>query len=323
MKAQGILILGGTGFVGRQLLKRLHPQHPEIYVIARSSHTLPTLSGVHCYTDSLDNLALLNTILPHCKTVIHLASDSTPGSSALQPTFEATNNLLPTLRFLEILQKYEHVSLIYTSSGGAIYGNPTAQLVKENDPLAPLSYYGAGKAALEKFIMAFCQQSQHHAIILRPTNFYGPEQPYRKGFGVIPTIFQTILTKKPLQIWGDGENVRDYLYISDFIDLCIQLIDEPVAHNNIRGSSFFTEKTLTSNSIYNVGSEQGTTLNQLCSLIEEMTQMPVIRQYKDARAVDVKRIVLDCSRLHEDYHWYPRIDLKTGLTKTWKWFNTH
>jgi len=309
MKAQGILILGGTGFVGRQLLKRLHPQHPEIYVIARSSHTLPILSGVHCYTDSLDNNALLNTILPHCKTVIHLASDSTPGSSALQPTFEATNNLLPTLRFLEILQKYEHVSLIYISSGGAIYGNPTAQLVTENDPLAPLSYYGAGKAALEKFIIAFCQQSQHHAIILRPTNFYGPEQPYRKGFGVIPTIFQYILTKKSLQIWGDGENIRDYLYISDFIDLCTQLIDEPFAHNNV--------------SIYNVGAEQGTTLNQLCSLIEEITQIPVIRQYKDARAVDVKRIVLDCSRLHEDYHWYPHIDLKTGLTKTWKWFTTH
>lgn len=309
MNKQGILILGGTGFVGRQLLKRLHLQHPEIYVISRSSHSLPRLSGVHCYTDSLDNLSLLDTILPRCKTVIHLASDSTPGSSALQPTFEATNNLLPTLRFLEILQKYKNISLIYISSGGAIYGNPTAPLVKENDPLAPLSYYGAGKAALENFIIAFCQQSQHHTIILRPTNFYGPEQPYRNGFGVIPTIFQTIITKQPLPIWGDGENVRDYLYIEDFIDLCIRLIDKSVTHNNV--------------SIYNVGAEQGTTLNQLCSLIEEMTQMSVIRQYKDAHTVDVRSIVLDCSHIHEDYDWYPRVDLKTGLIKTWKWFNTH
>jgi UDP-glucose 4-epimerase len=306
MKHQDILLLGGTSFIGKHLLERLHQQHAQVHVIARTAHTLPTLQGVRCYADSLDNVELLNTILPHCKTVVHLACDSTPGSSALKPIFEAEHNLLPTLRFLEVLQKHEHVSLIYVSSGGATYGNPTMQLVKEDEPLAPLSYYGAGKATLEKFIMAFCQQLQRSAIILRPSNFYGPGQPYRAGFGIIPTIFHHLLNSKPLTIWGDGETVRDYLYISDFIDLCIQMIEQPMTHTGTR--------------IYNVGSEKGYSLNQLCTFIEEVTHQPITRQYQVARTVDVKRIVLDCTHLHNDLKWSPRVKLPTGLVQTWKWF---
>lgn len=306
MEPQGILLLGGTGFVGRQLLEQLHQQQAETYVIARKAHTLPKLAGVHYYASSLDNPELLNAILPQCKIVVHLASDSTPSSSAFGPIFEAEHNLLPTLKLLEVLQKNEHASLIYFSSGGTIYGDPNTQFVNEDNLLTPLSYYGAGKVTLEKFIIAFCHQLQRSAIILRPANFYGPGQPYCQGFGIIPTIFHNILNSKPLPIWGDGETVRDYLYISDLIDLCIQMINKPIKHNGVR--------------IYNVGSEQGHTINQLCTLIEEVTHQPIVRQYQKSRTVDVKRIVLDCTRLHNDYQWYPSVDLLTGLGFTWKWF---
>jgi len=303
---KGILLLGGSGFVGQQLLKRLYSQHSEIYVIARSAHQLPQMAGVTCYRDSLDNVTLLETLLPRCQVVIHLASDSTPGSSACQPTFEISNNLLPTLRFLEVLQKYEQVNLIYISSGGAVYGNPPQPFVSEDSPLMPLSYYGAGKAASEKFIIAFAHQTQRPVIIIRPANFYGPEQPYRTGFGIVSTIFQRILAQQPLTIWGDGENVRDYLYITDFIELCTQLMAQP----------------MTAVKIYNAGSGQGTTLNQLCSLIEQVAGRPVTRHYLPARAVDVRRVVLDATRLQQDYGWSPRVDLITGLTLTWQWFIT-
>jgi UDP-glucose 4-epimerase len=158
---------------------------------------------------------------------------------------------------------------------------------------------------LEKFIMAFCQQLQRSAIILRPSNFYGPGQSYRVGFGIVPTIFHHILNSKPLTIWGDGEAVRDYLYISDFIDLCVQLIEQPMD---------------TGTKIYNVGSEKGYSLNQLSSLIEEVTHQSITRQYQVARTVDVKRIVLDCTHLHNDLKWSPRVELPTGLALTWKWF---
>ncbi|MBF0211593.1 MAG: NAD-dependent epimerase/dehydratase family protein [Desulfamplus sp.] len=308
MQPQGILILGGTGFVGRQLINRLQSFNLEIYVIARSAHLLPKLPNIEYYRDSLDNITLLNKLLPRCKTVFHLASDSTPGSSASQPTFEISNNLFPTLRFLEVLQQYDQVHLIYVSSGGAVYGNPNTDLVNEDTPLTPLSYYGAGKAALEKFIIAFAQQTQCFATILRPSNFYGPEQPYRTGFGIVSTIFEYLRANKPLSIWGDGENVRDYLYISDFIDLCVKLIEQPICSATTQ--------------IYNVGSGQGTTLNQLCELIEKVTQLPVTRKYQPSRSVDVRRIVLDCTKVHNHYQWSPKTNLPKGLELTWQWFNT-
>lgn len=307
MMPQGILLIGGTGFVGRALVARLCRKYQEIYVIARYHHDWTGFSNVQSFESSLDNTPLLNKILPRCKTVFHLASETTPGASALHPSFEAASNLLPSLRFLECLQKYPQVLLVYVSSGGAVYGDSLQSPVTEDVALSPLSYYGAGKAALEKFILAFCKQTQGQSVILRPSNFYGPDQPYKQGFGVVPTIFHHILTGKPIQIWGDGETVRDYLYIDDFVDFCVQLLEHAIAE----------EKKA---AIYNIGSGEGTTLNELCLLIEEISGNPIVREYQDSRAVDVKNIVLDCSRIQRDYRWNATTDLRSGLVRAWEWF---
>lgn len=309
MTPQGILLLGGTGFVGRSIAARLSRKFPDVYTIARNSYAWKGLPDVQSFESSLDNSDLLKKILPRCKIVFHLASETTPGGSALQPSFEAASNLLPSLRFLEYLQEYPHIQLIYVSSGGAVYGDSIHSPVAEDEALSPLSYYGAGKAALEKFILAFCRQTKGQAIILRPSNFYGPGQPYQKGFGVVPTIFHHMLTGKPIQIWGDGKTVRDYLYIDDFVDFCIQLLE----YFSAEGRS----------EIYNIGSGHGTTLNELCLLAEEISGKRIVREYQPARTVDVKSIVLDCSRIQRDYRWNARTDLRTGLTKAWEWFCTH
>lgn len=312
MSSQAILILGAGGFVGKHLVKRLSSAgHPNIHALGRHIQGLPPLPGVTYHQASLDDVTALRRLLPQCSSVIHAASESTPGFSALRPAFEAEHNLLPSLRFLEILQDYCEVRLIYLSTGGALYGNPDPanQLVKEDLAAMPLSYYGAGKAALEHFIFAFCEQQQRPGIILRPANLYGPEQPYKPGFGIVPTIFQHLRQNQPIQIWGDGEAVRDYLYIEDFIDLCMSLITSAPAH----GSAV----------IYNVGSQQGTSLNQLCRLIEQVTKMTVRREHHDPRAVDVRRIVLDCSRIHNDYGWWAKTSLSHGLHLSWEWFNSH
>lgn len=309
MTPQGILLIGGTGFVGRALVARLCRKYQEVYVLARNSHDWTGFSNVQSFEASLDDTDLLKKILPRCKVVFHLASETTPGASAMQPSFEAASNLLPSLRFLECLQKYPHILLIYVSSGGAVYGDSIHSPVTEDVALSPLSYYGAGKAALEKFILAFCKQTEGQAIILRPSNFYGPDQPYQQGFGVVPTIFHHILQGKSIQIWGDGETVRDYLYIDDFVDFCVQQLEHFVVG----------ERAAT----YNIGSGQGTTLNELCLLAEDISGKQIVREYQAARAVDVKNIVLDCSRIQQDYQWKAGTDLRTGLTRAWEWFCSH
>lgn len=302
------MLIGGTGFVGRALVARLNSIYKEIYVIARHRYDWAGCNNIQSFEASLDDAVLLKKILPRCRVVFHLASETTPGASAMQPSLEAASNLLPSLRFLEVLQKYQHVNLVYVSSGGAVYGDSSFVHATEDIALSPLSYYGAGKAALEKFILAFCKQTGGRAVILRPSNIYGPDQPYREGFGIIPTIFYHILTQKSMQVWGDGETVRDYLYIDDFVECCIELSV---------GCRFKKRAT-----IYNIGSGLGTSINELCLLAENITNKPLCLEYEPARIVDVKNIVLDCSRIRKDYNWHSVINLPRGLTRTWKWFCT-
>ncbi len=302
---KGILVIGGSGFVGQSLLPHLPAP---VYVISRRILTnLP--EGVQAFQTSLDDLETLKKILPKCRWLIHLASDSTPGVSAGKPVFEAEHNLAPNLKLFQLLQNYPKVNLLYLSTGGAIYGNPdnsTNKPKKENMQLHPLSYYAAGKIALEAFIAALVQQSPRHAVILRPSNFYGPGQPYRAGFGVIPTILEFQSTGKPLQVWGDGTNIRDYLFIEDFVTLCVMLLKKS---NHEPGTQ-----------IYNAGAGCGYSLNQLCELLEKITKQPVLREYHPARTVDVKHIVLDTSHIKSDYGWQAQTSLPDGLKKTWLWY---
>jgi UDP-glucose 4-epimerase len=306
---QSVIILGGNGFVGSHLIAALQKLHQEIHIISRQHPSFPLADNVHHHCASLDDAGLLETLLPKTSTIFHLACESTPGSSALKPVFEGEHNVMPTLRFLEQLQKHPKAHLVYLSTGGAIYGNPgplqnNLCAIRETAPLMPPSYYGAGKAAVEAFIIAFCQQQQRGATILRPANFYGPGQPVKPEFGIIPTIFNCLLKNKSLSIWGDGETIRDYIYIEDFIELCILIsTSEPIAETNI----------------YNVGSGQGYSINSLCGLIEKITDKSVTREYHPSRTVDVHRVVLDSSHIEHDHAWRARTDLETGLAKTWKW----
>jgi UDP-glucose 4-epimerase len=310
MKSEGILLLGAGGFVGRALAARLHKLEKETYCVYRSASFLQTNSLENGYIASLDNTTVLKSLLPRCRIVFHLASDTTPGVSALQPAFEATTNLLPSLRLLEALQDYKDITLVYVSTGGAIYGDISGEHATEDMHLSPISYYGAGKAACEKFIQAYTNQSGNRAIILRPSNFYGPGQPYRPGFGIIPTILYHMLVRKELEIWGEGEMVRDYLYIDDFVDCCIKIIEN---HTDKPGTS-----------IYNVGSGKGIRLDELCDKLEAIAGVKIKKKFRSARSVDVQKIALDSSKIGLDYSWQANTDFYQGLKNTWHWFRkTH
>ncbi|MBF0266776.1 MAG: NAD-dependent epimerase/dehydratase family protein [Gammaproteobacteria bacterium] len=305
MSSNGILILGGSGFIGRSLIDRLISKGRHVYVISSKAHSLPTNKNLYALSGSMDDKKLLKKSLPHCKTVFHLASKTTPGTFINQPSYEVINNILPTTRFLEFLQNYKDVDLIYLSSGGVLYGNPEKTPVEESAPLNPVSYYSSGKIAIEAFVKSYCQKSNNNAVILRPSNIYGPGQLFQPGFGVIPSIFHHILNTKEFSIWGDGSNTRDYLFISDFVNLCEELINSP---------------SNTGVNVYNVASNQSASINHLCDTIENITHEKLFRRFYDSRQVDVKDISLNCSHLFRQYQWRPNTKLNYGLIETWKWF---
>jgi UDP-glucose 4-epimerase len=279
-----VLLLGGTGFIGSALAKRLKQKEITAYILGRH------------------DAERLEHVLPRCATVVHLASATTPGSSAIQPSLELSNLNL-TLRLLGLLKQQPNTHLIFFSSGGTIYGNAERIPIAEDSPIAPLSNHGAGKASQE----AFCQaaRAQGHAItILRPSNAYGSGQGLRTGFGLVRTMLEHALAGTPLEIWGDGENVRDFIYIDDIVEACMRFIKLP-------------EDTGT----YNLGTGVGFSINRVRRIVEAMSGKEVPTIYRPARGVDVRSVVLDISRIKARLGWQPGVAMTDGLARTWEWLH--
>ncbi|PKO62521.1 MAG: epimerase [Betaproteobacteria bacterium HGW-Betaproteobacteria-18] len=282
MNHDGVLLLGGAGFIGSALASRLQHEKMPVHIVGRHD---------------ADQLAQL---LPQCSTVIHLASATTPGSSARQASLEL-GNLALTLRLLDLLRAQPQTHLIFFSSGGTVYGNPQRLPVTEDSPIAPLSNHGAGKAAQESFCQAL--RAQGHAVtILRPSNAYGPGQTMKSGFGLVRTLLEHARLGTAMEIWGDGENVRDYIYIDDIVKATLRLIDQPQDSGT-----------------YNLGSGMGYSINQVKEVVEQVCGRTLHATYRPARGTDVRSVVLDNTRLNTRLCWQPEIGLVDGVARTWEW----
>ncbi len=299
-----ILTLGGGGFIGTALSEALTAADNEVIALTRSATKLHR-SSIKCVSGTFHSPTDFAPLLSNCRTVVHLASSSTPGSSAGHPLHELESNLRVTLALIEALQNAPHCNLLFVSSGGTLYGDKTITPATESSKIGPMSYHGAAKAAAEHFISAWAQQFSRSATILRPSNIYGPGQTARQGFGIIPTTFAKIMNNEALEIWGDGNAVRDYLYIDDFIQLCLAIVDTPMSCGT---------KTL------NAGSNTGTSLNELLSLIEIVTGRSIRTVQNAKRQVDASHVVIDSSEARRLLGWVPQTPLEDGLKQTWEWW---
>lgn len=298
MAREGILLVG-TGFLGRAVATRFAGSGLPLYALAR--RTGAALPGAR-HTVVLEAAAELQAVLSSCATVLHLASATTPSSSAGQPMLELVDNVTPALRLLEALQPHPEIHLIYVSTGGALYGDIGSRAATESDAVAPRSFHGAGKAAIESFLAAEAAQSGRPLTILRPSNLYGPGQPLRAGFGVIRTMLEHLRQGTVLPIFGDGETVRDYVYIDDMAEACVRFI----ALRADRGT-------------YNVGTGVGHSLNELRGIAERICGRTLRIAHVGAREVDLRHAVLDAARLRQRLGWGPSTALQTGIRSTWDW----
>ncbi len=296
MARDHILLLGG-GFIGAALAQRLVLAGKQVEMISHQPQLIPSVS---LHVGDLGDPELLGSLAEHCGTVIHLASATTPGTSSRHPTKEL-ENLTPSLRLLEAMQQWPSTHLIFLSSGGTIYGNPDTNPVTEETRTAPLSYYGAGKVAIESFLNAF-SGTGHPTTILRPSNIYGPGQMLRAGFGLIRTLLEHARNATTAEIWGDGESVRDYIYIDDVVEACIRFAGLPQDSES-----------------YNLGSGIGYSINQVLAHIESVCNLRIQVNYRPTRQADVRKVVLDSSHLKRRLDWQPQTNLIEGLRHTWNW----
>ena len=300
MSARNMLIIG-AGFLGRAIALRLTRDGQGVTVLSPSVDANAWPSGITAVRGRQEDEALLGELLDRHDTVIHAAWGTTPGFSAGRPALEAEKGLSPFLAFMATLQRFPETRMLFLSSGGTVYGDPTDLPVPESAPLRPLSCYGAGKAAAELFLGL---RAPIKTLIVRPANIYGPEQPLRSGFGVVRHLLRCAKEKTQFLLWGDGRQVRDYLFIDDFTEAIFQFTVRPDLHG-----------------VFNLGSGEGTTLRELIGQIEAVTCRSIHIDAQPARSADVARIVLDITRICKSTEWLPAAGLKDGIARMHRWLD--
>jgi UDP-glucose 4-epimerase len=296
------LVIGGNGFIGSCLVRRLLAEGCQVVVLdvgqARGDFEWANVVYVQAALSDRNSLArALNGV----QVVYHCASSTVPGNSNLDPVGDVEQNLVGMLNLLEEMRVQQVSRIVYMSSGGTVYGNPDVFPVGEDQPLHPICSYGVVKVAVEKYLHMYQELYGFRPVILRPSNPYGPGQRSTGIQGLIAAFLGRVKRGEPLSIWGDGEVVRDYIFIDDLIDVAVK-----AASDNVSG-------------VFNVGSGSGHSVNEIARVIFAVTGKAPGIDYLPARSFDVRRIVLDIERARVSFDWSPLVSLEQGIERTWKW----
>lgn len=300
------LVLGGAGFIGSHLAEALARDGHSVRIFDRPHvDRLPQLRSAARFEifsgDFLDPRSLMPA-LRGAEVVYHLVSTTLPKSSNDNPMYDVESNVLGTLRLLEAARAADVRKIVFVSSGGTVYGVPASLPVKESHPTEPISSYGIHKLMVEKYLALARRLHGLEYCIVRPANLYGPRQRLDIAQGAIAVFLDRALRDEPIEMWGDGSVVRDYVYVDDAVDAML------------RAARFEGEPR-----IFNVGSGIGVSLNQLVEEIGKLLGRQLTVQRGEARLVDVPVNVLDCSLALRHLGWRAATPLAEGLRRTCDW----
>jgi len=295
------VVVGASGFIGSHLVDGLLAAGYRVKALAR--HLPGLISPVAQANPALtlsplsmgDGLALQEA-MEGADLVFHLASGSLPQSSNRDPQADVQVNLLGALRVLEAARLAQVQRLVMVSSGGTVYGVPQQVPIPETHPTEPTCSYGITKLAIEKYVALYRQLHGLDGVVLRVANPYGERQRLDATQGVVPVFLGKALRGEPLQIWGDGSTVRDFLHISDVVAALLAAARYPGEER-----------------LFNVGSGEGLSLNQLVDLLGSELQRPLAVEYLPARGFDVPTNVLCIERARQQLGWSPQVPVAEGL----------
>jgi UDP-glucose 4-epimerase len=300
------LVLGGNGFIGTHLVDGLVEVGHPVRIYDRSPNRFHTTPENAEYVEGeLGNHGLIRAAVEGIEVVFHFVSTTLPKTSNDDPIYDVRSNLIDTLQLLESCVEAGVRKVVFASSGGTVYGQPQTMPITEDHPTNPITSYGIVKLAVEKYLGLFDHLHGLDYTALRISNPYGPYQNPSGQQGAVPVFLHRLRTGHPVTIWGDGSVMRDYLYVSDLVE-ALKLAAE----------------VETRQKVFNVGSGQGTTLNELVAIIAEVTGERPEVEYVPGRALDVPANVLDVARAREELGWSPTVELAEGIERTWHWIRT-
>lgn len=297
---QKILVLGAGGLIGRNLVDELSAQGRfDLTGFGRSSNTVMP-SGARFIQGHFEDEAALSKAVKGQDVVFHLISQTIPSSSWDDPMAELAGNLAPTLKLIELAVESGVKKICFASSGGTIYGLQQAAM-DELSLTEPFSPYGIVKRTIESFLQYAKVKHELNYTIYRISNVYGEGQDVRKGLGFINTALENIIDGRPVVIYGDGQNVRDYIYVKDVAKL-------------IAVSAFSSPE---SSNIFNVSANNSISLTDLVVMIKKVTGVDFAVKHIVGRANDNRTVTIDNSKIMRCCSNVSLTSLEDGIEKTY------
>lgn len=303
------LVTGGAGFIGSTLVDRLVQEGHQVTVIddlsrgslANLTDAGPAVTVVRADIQDHDLAEMLREHRP--EVVFHLAAQIDVRASVADPANDARVNILGTINLAEAARRAGVRKIIFTSSGGSIYGEPDRLPVGEDTAVNPLSPYAVAKVSGELYLNAFAQLYGLQATHLALANVYGPRQDPHGEAGVVAIFAQAMLSGAPTKVFGDGGNTRDYVFVADVADAFVRAAEAVGDRRR-----------------YNIGTGVQTTDRELHSLVAAAADVADDPVHAPARLGDLRASALDASRAQRELGWFPSLDLPAGVAATVDYF---
>ena len=248
---------------------------------------------VNYYKGNFKEFKNFDSALEGVEVIYHLISTTLPASSNDNPAQDIMDNIVSTLEFLDIAKNKGVKKIIFFSSGGTVYGDPEFLPITESHPTNPRCSYGIHKLTIEKYLALFFQLYGLDYSILRVSNPYGPYQNVGRNQGLITATVHRIQNDLPLEIWGNGSVIRDYLHIQDVVSAGIKVLSYKGPHK-----------------IFNISSGKGRSITEVIQLISKQIGKKIKINYLAERSFDVQSNILSNELARRELGWTPQISME-------------
>lgn len=306
MTKQKILITGGRGFIGSNLIRRIRTRNPDADLAVLDNRSMAVPGGVDDvsvidHQGDVRDPAVVKQAVAGCTAIVHLAGHTRVVESIQDPELDFEVNARGTLNVLLAARDAGVSHVVLASTGGALFGSETVRTHEGMVP-EPLSPYGASKLAMEGYAHAFASSYGLRTTALRFSNVYGPYS-YRKG-SAVAHFFRLILARQPITIYGDGSQVRDFVFVGDLCDGVLRVLE--------------TSAT----GVYHLGSGKPTTITSLMTMMRQVVgpEWAFDVRYAPWRTGEVVRTYSDVDKAARTFGYEPKTPLEVGLHETWRWF---
>jgi UDP-glucose 4-epimerase len=296
------VVLGGGGFMGTNLCRRLLASGHRVRAFGRQCRFSNALHGVEwCQGDFSDSDSVAAAIETF-DIVFHLVHEAMPQAADLAIAADVQRTVIPSIILLDLCSKLGVKRVIFSSSGGTVYGCPQQIPTPESAATDPICAYGISKLAIEKYLALYQYLFSLDFRVLRIANPFGPFQVAWKGQGFIAAAISRALSGQQIDIWGDGAIVRDFVFVDDVVDAFEAVM-------NYSGNK----------QIFNIGTGEGRSLLEVIAAIETLLDTKLSIKMTPGRSLDIPVSIVAIDRARADLAWAPKTPFETGLATTIEW----